>query len=70
MNKDAKEPDGYNGVASHPEPDILDSEVKSALGRPAVNKASGCDGIPELFQTLRDDAIKVLHSIRQQIRKS
>ena len=70
MNKDAKEPDGYNGVASHPEPDILDSEVKSALGRPAVNKASGCDGIPELFKTLKDDAIKVLHSICQQIWKT
>ena len=62
------EPDGYNGGVSHPEPDILESEVKWALGSTAVNKASGCDGISiELFKTLRDDAIKVLHSICQQI---
>ena len=46
MNKDAKEPDGYNGVASHPEPDTLKYKVKCALGSLAVNKASGCDGIP------------------------
>ena len=57
-------------MVSHLEPDILESEVKWALGTTAVNKASGCDGIPELFQTLKDDAIKVLHSICQQIRKS
>ena len=71
MKKDPSELDGYNGVASHPEPDILDSEVKWALGSTAVNKASGCDGIPvELFKTLKDDAIKVLHSICQQIWKT
>ena len=62
------EPDDYSGVVSHPEPDILESEVKWALGSTAVNKASGCDGISiELFKTLKDDAIKVLHSICQQI---
>ena len=70
MKKDPSELDGYNGVASHPEPDILDSEVKWALGSTAVNKASGCDGIPELFKALKDDAIKVLHSICQQIWKT
>ena len=53
MKKDPSEPDGYSGVASHPEPDMLDSEVKWALGSTAVNKASGCDGIPELFKTLK-----------------
>ena len=58
----------YDGVVSHPEPDILESEVKWALGSTAVNKPSGCDRIPvELFKTLKDDAIKVLHSICQQI---
>ena len=59
-----------DGVVSQPEPDILESEVKWALGRTAVNKASGCDRIPvELFKTLKDDAIKMLHSICQQIWK-
>ena len=54
-------------MVSYPEPDILESEVKWALGSTAVNIASGCDGIPvELFKTLKDDAIKVLHSICQQ----
>ena len=58
-------------MVSHPEPDILESKVKWALGSTAVNKASGCDGIPvELFKTLKDDAIKVLHSIYLQIRKT
>ena len=53
-------------MVSHPELDILEFEVKWALGSTAVNKASGCDGIPvELFKTLKDDAIKVLHSICQ-----
>ena len=71
MKKDPSEPDGYSGVASHPEPDMLDSEVKWALGSTAVNKASGCNGIPvELFKTLEDDVIKVLHSICQQIWKT
>ena len=69
--KDLNEPDYYDGVVSHPEPDILECEVKWALGSTAVNKASGCDGIPvELFKTLKDDAIKVLHSICQQIWKT
>ena len=50
------------GVVSHPEPDLLESKVKWALGSTAVNKASGCNGIPvEPFKTLEDDAIKVLH---------
>ena len=66
--KDISEPDYYDGVVHHPEPDILNSEVKWALGSTAVNKASGCDGIPvERFKTLMDDAIKELHSICQQI---
>ena len=54
-------------MVSHPEPDILDSKVKWALRSTAVNKASGCDEIPELFKSLKDDAIKVLHSFCQQI---
>ena len=58
-------------MVSLPEPDILESEVKWALGSTAVNKASGCTGIPvELFKTLKDDVIKVLHSICQQIWKT
>ena len=58
----------YYAVVSHPEPDILECEVKWALGSPVANRASGCNGIPvELFKTLKDDAIKVLHSICQQI---
>ena len=53
-------------MVSHPEPDILQSEVKWTLGRTAINKASGCERIPvELFKILKDDAIKVLHSIYQ-----
>ena len=65
--------DLYNddGVVTHLEPDILECEVKWALGSIARNKASGGDGIPvELFQILKDDAVKVLHSICQQIRKT
>ena len=62
--KDPNEPDNCDGVVSHPEPDILECEVKWALGSTAVNKARGYNGIPvELFKTLKDDAIKVLHSI-------
>ena len=62
--KDPDEPYDYDGVVSHPDPDILESEVKWALGSTAVNKASGCDEIPaELFKTLTDDVIKVLHSL-------
>ena len=66
--KDLNEPDYYSRVVSHPEQDILESEVKWVLKSTAVNKASGCDGIPvKLFKILKDDAIKVLHSICQQI---
>ena len=55
-------------MVTHPEPHILECEVKGALGSITMNKASGDDGIPaELFQTLKDDAVKVLHSICQQI---
>ena len=58
-------------MVTHLEPDILECEIKWALGSITMNKASGGDGIPvELFQILRDDAVKVLHSIRQQIWKS
>ena len=66
--KDLHDPDNHNGVMTHLEPDILEFEVKWALGSITMNKASGGDGIPaELFQILKDDALKVLHSIRQQI---
>ena len=64
--KDPNELDYYNGVISHPEPDILESEIKWTLGSTAVNKPSRCNGIPvELFRILKDDAIKMLHSICQ-----
>ena len=60
--------DNHDGVITHLEPDILECEVKWALGSIATNKARGGDGIPdELFQVLKDDAVKVLHSISQQI---
>ena len=66
--KDLHDPDNHDGVITHLEPDILECEVKWALGRITTNKASGGDGIPvELFQMLKDDAVKVLHSICQQI---
>ena len=62
--KDLNDPDNYNGVITQLEADILECEVKWALGRITTNKASGDDGIPvELFQILKDDAMKVLHSI-------
>ena len=62
------DPDNHNGVITHLEPDILECEVKWALESITTNKASGGDGIPvELFQILKDDAVKVLHSICQQI---
>jgi len=65
-----KELDYYNGVVSHPEPDILECEVKWALRSTAVYKASECNEIPaELSKSLKDDAIKVLHSLCQQIWK-
>ena len=66
--KDLHDPDNHNGVITHLEPDILEFKVKWALGSITLNKASGGDGIPvELFQILKDDAVKVLHSICQQI---
>ena len=69
--KDLHNPDNHNGVITHLEPDILEYEVKWALGSITVNKASGSDGIPvELFQILKDDAVKVLPSICQQIWKT
>ena len=69
--KDLNDPDNHDGVIAHLEPDILECEVKWALGSITMNKASGCDGIPvELFQILKDDAVKVLHSICQQIWKT
>ena len=68
--KDLHYPDNHNGVISHLEPDILECEVKWALESITTNKASGGDGLPaELFQILKDDAVKVLHSICQQIWK-
>ena len=69
--KDLHDPDNHDGVITHLEPDILECEVKWALGSITMNKASGGDGIPvELFQILKDDAVKVLHSICQQIWKT
>ena len=69
--KDLHDPDNHNSVITHLEPDILECEVKWALGSITANKANGGDGIPvELFQTLEDDAVKVLHSICQQIWKT
>ena len=66
--KDLNDPDNHNGVITHLEPDILECEVKWALESIPTNKASGGDGIvAELFQILKDDAVKVLHSICQQI---
>ena len=62
--KDLQDPDNHDGVITHLEPDILECEVKWALGSITTKKASGGDGIPfELFQILKDDAVKVLHSI-------
>ena len=69
--KDLHDPDNHNGVITLLEPDILESEVKWALDSITTSKASGGDGIPvELFQILKDDAVKVLHSICQQIWKT
>ena len=66
--KDLHDPDNHDGVITDLEPDILECEVKWALGRTTMNKASGGDGIPvELLQILKDDAVKVLHSICQQM---
>ena len=69
--KDLHDPDNHNGAVSHSEPGNLEYEVKSALESTAANKASEGDGIPaELFKILKDDAIKVLHSLGQQIWKT
>ena len=68
--KDTNEPDYYDGVVSHPEPDILECKVRWALRSTAV-KVSGCDEIlEEPFRSLKDDAIKVLHSLCQQVWKT
>ena len=69
--KDLHNPDNHDGVITHLEPDILECGVKWALESITTNKASGGDGIPvELFQILKDDAVKVMHSICQQILKT
>ena len=69
--KDLHVQDNHNGVITHLEPDILECEVKWALGSTTMNKASGGDGVPvEVFQMLKDDAVKVLNSICQQIWKT
>ena len=71
VQKDLHDPDNHNCVIAHLEPVILEYEVKWALETITTNKASGGDGIPvELFQILKDDAVKVLHSICQQIWKT
>ena len=69
--KDLHDQDNHNSMITHLKPDILECEVKCALGSITTNKASGGDGIPvELFHILKDDAVKVLHSICQQIWKT
>ena len=69
--KDRHDPDNDDGVITHLEPDVLEWKVKWALGRITMSKAGGGDGIPaELIQILKDDAVKVLHSICQQIWKT
>ena len=69
--KELHDPDNHDSVITHLEPDILECEAKWSLGSITTNKASGGDGIPvELFQILKDDAVKVLHSICQQIWKT
>ena len=71
IKKDLNDLDNQDDVITHLEPDILELEVKWALGSITKNKASGSDGIPvELFQILKDDAVKMLHSICQQIWKT
>ena len=71
VHKRSNDPDNHNGVVTYLEPDIMESEVRWALGSITMNKASGGDGFPvELFQILKDDAMKVLHSICQQIWKT
>ena len=69
--KDLHDPDNHDGVITHLEPDILEYEVKRVLGSISMNNASGGGGIPvELFKILKDDAVKVLHSISQEIWKT
>ena len=69
--KGLKDPDNHDGVITHLEPDIPECEVKGALGSITMNKASGGDGIPvELFQILKDNVVKVLHSVCQQTWKT
>ena len=69
--KDLHDPDNHDGVFTHLEPDILECKVKSALGSITMNKDSGGDGIlVELFQILKDDAVKLLHSVCQQVWKT
>ena len=71
FKKDLNDPDNHSDVITHLEPDILESEVKWSLGSITTNKGSGGDGLPtELFQILKDDAMKVLHSVCQQIWKT
>ena len=71
IKKDLHDPDNHDGVITHLEPDILECDVKWALGSITMNKASGGDGIPvKLFQTIEDDVVKLLHSICQQIWKT
>ena len=71
VQKRSSRPDNHDGMITHLEPDILECEVKWALESITLNKPSGDDGIPvELFQILEDDAVKVLHSICQQIWKT
>ena len=71
IQKDLNDPDNHDSVITHLEPDILECEVEWALGSITTNKSSGGDGIPvELFQILRDDAVKVLNTICQQIWKT
>ena len=71
LKKDFNDPDNHDAEITHLEPDILQCEVKWALGSISMNKAVGGDGIPvELVQMLKDDAVKVLHSICQQIWKT
>ena len=68
---DLHDPDNHNGVITHLEPDILECEIKWALGSITTNKVSGGDGIPvELFQIIKDDTLKMLHSVCQEIWKT
>ena len=71
FKKDLHDPDNHDGMTTHLEPDTLECKVKGTLGSISMNTASGGDGIPvELFQILKDDAVKVLHSISQQVWKT